>query len=197
MSLQHSSSDELRRSHEDRTGSQDRLPRHPFRDEDDEQSARDDLDSAEYAAQQQGAIVSFAHDKRKVLRGVVRERGGAGRLLGREDGKSEADTLKVGFDCDKLGEAETFSRALFESHAIADLFHFELDGGARVGADPAKRRPGFFVAAFEGEPASGFFEGQDAETQDAGGQELETDGNLPLAGGGGEVFGDAVVNPVG
>lgn len=68
MSLQHSSSDELRRSHEDRTGSQDRLPRYPFRDEDDKQSARDDLDSAEDAAQQQSAVVSLANDERKVLR---------------------------------------------------------------------------------------------------------------------------------
>lgn len=118
-------------------------------------------------------------------------------MLGREDGKSEADALEVGFDGDELGEAETFSRALFESHAVANLFHFKLDGGAGVGADPAKRCPGFFVAAFEGEPAGGFFESQDAETEDAGGKELEADGDLPLARGGGEVFGDAVVDPVG
>jgi len=95
---------------------------------------------------------------------------------------------------EQLHQREAFGLLQLKVHSGADLIILMLDIWRVAAPDPGKTARGFFVAAFFDEPAHGFGTGEDAEADDAGGDELERDGDLPLFGFGGDVEGDAVVD---
>jgi len=95
---------------------------------------------------------------------------------------------------EQLQQREPLRLLQLKVHSSADLIILMLNVWGVAAADPGETAAGFFVATFFDEPAGGFGTGEDAEADDAGGDELKRDGDLPLFGFGGDVEGDAVVD---
>ena len=99
-------------------------------------------------------------------------------------------------------EVETLGLAALAVHAGADLVHLGYGchrgrTGALLPAYPPQTLPGLVVAALLGEPPRALGQGEHAETQQRGRDELQADGDLPLRGAGvGNAARHGVIYPV-